>query len=87
MTRRRRRRRERVCEVCGLVFRASRRDARFCGDACRQRAHRDRSVTEEEVSVTEEPEAVTPDTSTGFELTLEAHRLAGSRFWNEGDDL
>ncbi len=29
-----------VCEFCGDEFEAKRPSARFCGDACRQRAHR-----------------------------------------------
>jgi hypothetical protein len=27
-----------VCKGCGLIFTATRRDARFCSNACRQRA-------------------------------------------------
>jgi hypothetical protein len=30
----------RHCEFCGVTFAASRRDARFCRDACRKRARR-----------------------------------------------
>jgi len=29
-----------VCERCGKRFSAQRSDGRFCGDACRQQAHR-----------------------------------------------
>lgn len=37
----------RPCEVCGRSFVSSRSDAKFCGDTCRQRAHRHRlAVTE-----------------------------------------
>lgn len=32
----------RVCEACGDSFVPKRTDARYCGDACRQRAHRER---------------------------------------------
>jgi hypothetical protein len=39
--------RTRPCEHCGETYLPSRSDARYCGDACRQRAHRQRlSVTE-----------------------------------------
>jgi hypothetical protein len=31
-----------VCDACNLVFTPKRSDARFCSDACRQRAYRER---------------------------------------------
>lgn len=31
-----------TCQECGDAFQAKRRDARFCSDSCRQRAHRKR---------------------------------------------
>lgn len=33
----------RRCELCGLVFKAKRHDARYCSNACRSRAYRVRS--------------------------------------------
>jgi hypothetical protein len=37
----------RSCRHCGAPYRVQRADARFCSDACRQRAHRERlSVTQ-----------------------------------------
>lgn len=43
-----------VCESCGTVFQAVRKDARFCSNACRQAAYRRRRVTsaDEAVEVT-----------------------------------
>jgi hypothetical protein len=32
----------RLCAHCGKPYRPQRSDSRFCGDACRQRAHRER---------------------------------------------
>jgi predicted nucleic acid-binding Zn ribbon protein len=32
----------RSCDTCGCVFTAARVSQRFCSDACRQRAHRER---------------------------------------------
>jgi hypothetical protein len=29
-----------LCQVCGLIFTAKRSDARYCSDACRQKAFR-----------------------------------------------
>jgi hypothetical protein len=40
--RRRKRRKTRACSSCGTEFVTTRRDARFCSDACRQRAFRQR---------------------------------------------
>lgn len=37
---------EHTCSVCGVPFEARRRDARYCGAACRQRAHRGAMVTD-----------------------------------------
>ena len=37
--------RERVCEVCGNEFTATRRDAKTCSAACKQRAYRQRART------------------------------------------
>ena len=34
-----------ICATCGEKFKGKRTDARFCSDACRQRAHRSKSVT------------------------------------------
>jgi len=34
--------RGRVCAQCGTPYRSYRSDSKFCGDACRQRAHRER---------------------------------------------
>jgi hypothetical protein len=34
--------REKVCEVCGEVFTATRRDAKTCSDGCKQKAYRQR---------------------------------------------
>jgi hypothetical protein len=51
---RRRQREERPmqqCRICGLAFRGSRQDARFCSPACRQKAYRHRQA---------EPELATP---------------------------
>ena len=31
-----------LCAQCGAPFRPQRSDSKFCGDACRQRAHRER---------------------------------------------
>jgi hypothetical protein len=39
------RRPPRRCEACGAQFKRTRTDARYCSDACRQRAHRKASVT------------------------------------------
>lgn len=33
-----------LCAQCGKTYRPQRSDSRFCGDACRQRAHRERLV-------------------------------------------
>ncbi len=37
--------REKVCEVCGEVFTAARRDARTCSPACKQKAYRRRRAS------------------------------------------
>jgi hypothetical protein len=34
--------RVRLCAQCGKAYRPQRSDSKFCGDACRQRAHRER---------------------------------------------
>ena len=44
--RRRRKRYVRPCSVCGLTVISTRRDARFCGASCRQRARRILAMTE-----------------------------------------
>jgi hypothetical protein len=36
--------REKVCEVCGEVFTATRRDAKTCSDGCKQKAYRQRKT-------------------------------------------
>jgi hypothetical protein len=48
---RRKERRERlraptICATCGTDFKRKRKDARFCSDACRQKAHRKAPVTD-----------------------------------------
>lgn len=43
--------REKVCEVCGEEFTASRRDAKTCSAACKQKAYRQRKDTETERKV------------------------------------
>jgi len=43
---RRRARSTRRCEMCGETFELTRTDAKFCSDACRQRAYRQRRVTD-----------------------------------------
>ncbi len=58
MTRRRWKRHRRQCSSCSATSMASRRDAEYCSARCRQRARRDRSVTE---SVTTAFVSVTPD--------------------------
>ncbi len=35
--------REKVCEVCGEEFTATRRDAKMCSSACKQKAYRRRA--------------------------------------------
>lgn len=40
--------RHKTCGVCGKVFDGPRRDAKFCGPACKQRAYRGR-VTDSQV--------------------------------------
>lgn len=61
MTRRRIRRKQKVCEACHQEFQANRRDARFCSGRCRQRAHRAGAVTEDPLPVTIEGKAVTDE--------------------------
>jgi hypothetical protein len=39
-----RRLKQRTCEVCATVFTTTRRDARFCSNVCRQKAHRKTSL-------------------------------------------
>ncbi|NBI28594.1 hypothetical protein [Chengkuizengella marina] len=36
--------REKFCMVCGMAFFATRRDAKYCNDVCRQRACRDKKT-------------------------------------------
>lgn len=53
MTRIRSRRRQKVCAQCGQGFQASRRDAKFCSDACRKAASRDRVAVSADIPRTE----------------------------------
>jgi len=46
------------CLSCGRTFEASRRDASYCSDACRQQAYRDRRRASRNVTDDTEP---TPD--------------------------
>jgi hypothetical protein len=43
--RQRHRHKERACEVCNVAFTTTRRDSRFCSNACRQSAYRSRTTT------------------------------------------
>lgn len=69
--------RGKLCVNCGKGFRASRRDARFCSDRCRQAARRrGRSVTSPPVSVTSSPRSVTAETE---RKTRQPANLAAAR--------
>jgi hypothetical protein len=43
--------REKACETCGAPFTGTRRDARHCSSACRQKAYRERRKSRVEVQV------------------------------------
>ena len=45
--RRKQERKDRICQTCGTTFTPKRSDAKFCCNACRQKAYRD-SVTDNE---------------------------------------
>ena len=75
MTRRRPRRKHKLCESCHQGFWANRRDARFCGDSCRQRAFRDRK---RDIPVTEAAEAVTEQEKPKSQF---AHNIATAEAW------
>jgi hypothetical protein len=56
--RRERRRPPTTCAACGVQFKGKRKDARFCSDKCRQKAHR-KAVTEKNNSRRDIEAAVT----------------------------
>lgn len=37
------------CDVCGITFRTSRSDSKFCSNTCRQRAHRRKAQMQREM--------------------------------------
>lgn len=50
---------ETVCTYCGEFFFASRKDAKYCGDACKQASFRDRKNAEKNKPIQEEGEVET----------------------------
>ena len=46
-----RRHKQLVCKGCGLIFTATRHDARFCSNACRQRAFRRRTTVNDRIKL------------------------------------
>lgn len=48
------------CEECGLRFKALRADARFHSERCRQRYHRQRTLTIPGMEIERDPELATP---------------------------
>ena len=76
--------RERVCESCHKAFSASRRDARFCSQRCRQRSYRlgKRSsivdlLRPDQVAVFRELSALCPPAADAVKRSLSADLLAG----------
>jgi hypothetical protein len=44
-----------LCATCGTKFRGKRKDARFCSDTCRQRAHRKHVTDKRKITVRVDP--------------------------------
>jgi hypothetical protein len=65
-----------LCGQCGKLYRPQRSDSKFCGDACRQRAHRSR------LAVTKRDTTPSPNVLTQIEERRMATAVPGSSKFN-----